>query len=35
LGSRPARRPDLKQLLYILTVTSDGNVPVFFSTAWY
>ena len=32
-GHSKARRPDLKQLLYILTVTSDGNVPVFFSTA--
>jgi transposase len=32
-GHSKARRPDLKQLLYNLTVTSDGNVPVFFSTA--
>ena len=32
-GDTARRRPDLKQLLYILTVTSDGNVPVFFSTA--
>src|SRR4051795_13227311 len=32
-GHSKARRPDLKQLLYILTVTSDGNVPVYFSTA--
>ena len=32
-GHSKARRPDLKQLLYIMTVTSDGNVPVFFSTA--
>ena len=32
-GHSKARRPDLKQLLYILTVTSDGNVPVFFSSA--
>src|SRR6478736_6831830 len=28
-GHSKARRPDLKQLLYILTVTSDGNVPVY------
>jgi transposase len=32
-GHSKARRPDLKQLLYILTVTSDGNVPVFFTSA--
>jgi transposase len=32
-GHSKARRPDLKQLLYILTVTSDGHVPVYFSTA--
>ena len=32
-GHSKARRPDLKQLLYILTVTSDGNVPVHFSSA--
>jgi transposase len=32
-GHSKARRPDLKQLLYILTVTSDGSVPVFFSSA--
>ena len=32
-GHSKARRPDLKQLLYVLTVTSDGNVPVYFSTA--
>ena len=31
-GHSKARRPDLKQLLYVLTVTSDGNVPVFFSS---
>jgi transposase len=31
-GHSKARRPDLKQLLYILTVTSDGNVPVYFAT---
>jgi transposase len=32
-GHSKARRPDLKQLLYLLTVTSDGNVPVYFSSA--
>jgi transposase len=32
-GHSKARRPDLKQLLYILTVTSDGNVPLYFSSA--
>src|SRR3954469_621453 len=32
-GHSKARRPDLKQLLYILSVTSDGNVPVYFSSA--
>jgi transposase len=32
-GHSKARRPDLKQLLYILTVTSDGDVPVYFSSA--
>ncbi len=32
-GHSKARRPDLKQLLYNLTVTSDGNVPIFFSSA--
>jgi transposase len=31
-GHSKARRPDLKQLLYILTVTSDGNVPIYFSS---
>src|SRR5271170_4360959 len=31
-GHSKARRPALKQLLYILTVTSDGNVPVYFSS---
>ena len=31
-GHSKARRPDLKQLLYVLTVTSDGNVPIYFST---
>src|SRR5271168_5238232 len=32
-GHSKARRPDLKQLLYVLTITSDGNVPVYFSSA--
>jgi transposase len=32
-GHSKARRPDLKQLLYILTVASDGNVPIYFSSA--
>src|SRR5271169_5240237 len=32
-GHSKARRPDLKQLLYILTVTSDGNVPIYFTSA--
>jgi transposase len=32
-GHSKARRPDLKQLLYILTVTSDGNVPIYFDSA--
>jgi transposase len=32
-GHSKARRPDLKQLLYILTITSDGDVPVYFSSA--
>jgi transposase len=32
-GHSKARRPDLKQLLCILTITEDGSVPVFFSTA--
>jgi transposase len=32
-GHSKARRPDLKQLLYILTITDDGGVPVHFSTA--
>ena len=32
-GHSKARRPDLKgELLYILTVTSDGSVPVYFSS---
>ncbi len=29
-GHSKARRPDLKQLLFILTTTTDGNVPVAF-----
>ncbi len=32
-GHSKARRPDLKQLLYVLTVSSDGNVPVYFASA--
>jgi transposase len=32
-GHSKARRPDLKQLLYVLTVTSDGDVPIYFSSA--
>jgi transposase len=32
-GHSKARRPDLKQLLYTLTVTDDGGVPVYFTTA--
>jgi len=32
-GHSKAHRPDLKQLLYILTVTEDGGVPVYFTTA--
>ena len=32
-GHSKDHRPDLKQLLYILTVTDDGSVPVFFTTA--
>lgn len=32
-GHSKDRRPDLKQLLYILTVTDDGGVPVYFTTA--
>jgi transposase len=31
-GHSKARRPDLKQLLYNLTVTSDGSVPIYFSS---
>jgi transposase len=32
-GHSKARRPDLKQLLYTLTVTNDGAVPVYFTSA--
>ena len=32
-GHSKARRPDLKQLLYILTISEDGGVPVYFQTA--
>ena len=32
-GHSKARRPDLKQLLYILTVSSDGGVPLYFTAA--
>jgi transposase len=32
-GHSKDHRPDLKQLLYILTVTDDGGVPVYFTTA--
>jgi transposase len=31
-GHSKDHRPDLKQLLYILTVTEDGGVPVYFTT---
>jgi len=31
-GHSKDHRPDLKQLLYILTVTEDGGVPVYFAT---
>lgn len=31
-GHSKARRPDLKQLLYVLTVTEDGGVPVYFTS---
>lgn len=30
-GHNKDHRPDLKQLLYVLTVTDDGGVPVFFT----
>lgn len=32
-GHSKDHRPDLKQLLYILTVSDDGGVPVYFQTA--
>jgi transposase len=32
-GHSKDHRPDLKQLLYILTVSEDGGVPVYFQTA--
>ena len=32
-GHNKDHRPDLKQLLYILTITSDGGVPVYFQAA--
>ena len=32
-GHSKAHRPDLKQLLFILTVSSDGNIPVTFRCA--
>lgn len=32
-GHSKARRPDLKQLLFILTVTDDGGVPLYFTSA--
>lgn len=32
-GHSKDHRPDLKQLLYILTISEDGGVPVYFSTA--
>lgn len=32
-GFSKDHRPDLKQLLYILTITEDGGVPVYFSSA--
>jgi transposase len=32
-GHNKDHRPDLKQLLYTLTVTNDGGVPVYFTTA--
>lgn len=31
-GHSKDHRPDLKQLLYILTITEDGGVPVYFTT---
>ena len=32
-GHSKAHRPDLKQLLYTLTINDDGGVPVFFTTS--
>lgn len=32
-GHSKAKRPDLKQLLYTLTVSNDGAVPVYFTSA--
>jgi len=32
-GHSKAHRPDLKQLLYILTITDDGGVPIYFTSA--
>jgi transposase len=32
-GHSKDRRPDLKQLLYILTVSNDGGVPLYFTSA--
>jgi len=32
-GHSKDHRPDLKQLLYILTISEDGGVPVYFTTA--
>jgi transposase len=32
-GHSKDHRPDLKQLLYILTVTEDGGVPIYFTSA--
>jgi len=32
-GHSKDHRPDLKQLLYILTITNDGGVPVYFTSA--
>ena len=31
-GHSKARRPDLKQLLYILTITEDGGAPIYFTS---
>ena len=32
-GSNKDHRPDLKQLLFILTIARDGGVPLYFSAA--